>query len=95
MKLTEGYRWRIFFLTILLGLLTGALTGLEQMIMYGVFAAGPEQDPLLGFLVGLPLSVFLSGMATALTSVMVTVGYYTLRHEVEGVAPEDLAAVFE
>ncbi len=93
--LTEGYRWRIFFLMSILGVLSFLVQWVEQMVMAGIFLSGMGQNLTQMFLVGLPLIVFLSGMFNVLVSVVVTVGYYTLRHEVEMVAPGDLASVFE
>ncbi|PID81083.1 hypothetical protein CSB20_04180 [bacterium DOLZORAL124_64_63] len=95
MTLTQGYRWRIFFLMFILGVLNSLMQWIEQMAMAGIFLSGMEQNLTQVFLVSLPLSVLLSGMVGVLISVVVTVGYYTLRHEVEMVAPGDLASVFE
>jgi hypothetical protein len=93
--LTQGYRGRIFAVVFLLGILNWVLMGLEFFITSSLMPTGPGAGGLSAVLISLPLSTILSGMATALNSVVVTVGYYTLRHEVEGVAVEDLASVFE
>nr|MEE4267966.1 hypothetical protein [Candidatus Krumholzibacteria bacterium] len=93
--LTQGYRGRIFAVVFLLGILNWVLMGLEFFITSSLMPTGPSAGGLSAILISLPLSTILSGMATALNSVVVTVGYYTLRHEVEGVAVEDLASVFE
>ncbi len=94
-ELTLGYRWRILALTALYGLLSGAFSGIEGLIKWAFFMNGDPGSLLMRFLVELPLSTLLSGLVGALMTVMVTVGYYALRQEVEGVAPEDLASVFE
>ena len=93
--LTQGYRGRIFVVLFLLGILNWALMGIEFFITSSIMPTSPGAGGLSAMLISLPLSTILSGMATALNSVVVTVGYYTLRHEVEGVAVEDLASVFE
>lgn len=93
--LTTGYRGRIFVVVFLLGLLSGGLSLIQTAITAGMMSTGPGSGGLSTALVSLPLQTVFTGLASALNSVVVTVGYYTLRHEVEGVAAEDLAAVFE
>ncbi|PID81084.1 hypothetical protein CSB20_04185 [bacterium DOLZORAL124_64_63] len=95
MTLTRGYRWRIFFLTALLGVLGMVVGQVRNVIVGGIFSIGTWQSVWAGFLTNMTLYVCLTGMVHVLASVVVTVGYYTLRHEVEMVSLEDLAAVFE
>lgn len=95
-ELTSGYRGRIFFLMFLLGLLTGLFSFVGGLLGVAILSGGPEAGSgAASLLIQIPLNMIFSGLASALSSVVVTVGYYTLRHEVEGVAPEDLASVFE
>jgi hypothetical protein len=93
--LTTGYRSRIFMISLIMGV----ITIVAVMIQYGMtemlLGMGVIPGTLTAALINFPISILLLGTILALSSVVVTVGYYSLRHEVEGVAPEDLASVFE
>jgi hypothetical protein len=93
--LTVGYRGRIFAVLFILGVI-GLVLGLIQGVILAMLLDTTSGSGTLGHaLTVLPVNVVFQGLVTALGSVVVTVGYYTLRHEVEGVATEDLASVFE
>ena len=93
--LTTGYRLRIFMLNVVLAI----IIILATLIQFGMTAMlsgmGLVPGTLNMALVHFPITMLLMGLILALSSVVTTVGYYTLRHEVEGVAPADLAVVFE
>ncbi len=95
MRLTRGYRWRIFILTALLGVLGMVVGEVRNAIAVGIFSIGTWQSVWAVFLTNMTLSVCLSGMVHVLAAVVVTVGYCTFRHEVEMVGLEDLTAAFE
>lgn len=93
--LTTGYRLRIFALTVIMGIIYVAAFGILAGLFAMLAAAGLLPGTTAYALASLPLNLLTIGLVSALSSVVVTVGYFTLRHEVEGVATEDLAAVFE
>ncbi len=93
--LTTGFRLRIFMLNLVLGVIMILAVGVQFGMTAMLTGMGLVPGTLTMALVNFPISVILLGSILALSSVVVTVGYYTLRHEVEGVAPQDLAAVFE
>ncbi len=82
--LTDGYRWSIFGLAIIVGLLGGAAGAFAEML--GV-AAGP--------LIGAILSAVAECVATAFGATAAAVAYYRLRLTKEGVDADQLAQIFE
>lgn len=93
--LTTGYRGRIFAVVVIMGLISGAANLIQTGILTALSIDGNSTNPVSLLLIQLPVNTICTGLVSALGSVVVTVGYYTLRHEVEGVATEDLASVFE
>ena len=94
-ELTTGYRLQIFGITVLAGLIAALATGIQYGLIAASGAMGMVPGSLAANLVSLPIMVLTTGLAASLNSVIVTVGYYNLRQDVEGVATEDLASVFE
>ncbi|MDX2475110.1 MAG: hypothetical protein QNL91_15555 [Candidatus Krumholzibacteria bacterium] len=94
-ELTTGYRLQIFGITFLAGLIAALATGIQYGLIAASGAMGMVPGSLAANLVSLPIMVLTTGLAASLNSVIVTVSYYNLRQDVEGVATEDLASVFE
>ncbi|MCP4291333.1 MAG: hypothetical protein GY780_05800 [bacterium] len=94
--LTSGYRMGIFLITLVVGLMMMVLGLVQAGIQLFLVSSGTvEMGFSLGGLIFVFLSALVSGFSIAFNAVVVTVGYYTLRHEVEGVAVKDLESVFE
>ena len=93
--LTMTYRGRIFLVVIVLFFINAAAMGIQQGISYALISMGLVPGSGAMILASVPGLVLTAGLTGALSSVVVTVGYYLLREEVEGVAVEDLASVFE
>lgn len=93
--LTTGYRLRILILSLVVGIIYAAVFGIWAALASMLAAAGLMPGTVSHSLATLPVNLLTIGLASSLMSVVVTVGYFTLRHDVEGVATEDLAAVFE
>ena len=94
--LTVGYRGRIFALTLLLGVigaLAGGVGGFVNSMLISTHSL--TYGSVRYVLAYLPIQVIFQGLISALNAVVVTVGYYSLRQEVEGVAIGDLAEVFD
>ena len=94
--LTLGYRARIFAITIILGLIsvaTGGISGVLARMLISTHELVPGTPTYA--LLYLPLQVVFHGLVSTLGAVVVTVGYYTLRQEVEGISTVDLASVFD
>jgi hypothetical protein len=81
--LTKGHRWGI------LGIL--ALVGVANWVISYVSRALTEIAPIAGPVIDIASGLFFM----ALGSVMAAVGYYYLRAEKEGVAIDDVVAVFD
>ena len=94
--LTDGYKGTIFFIVFVTGIIGGIFSGLQSGTGM-VFAASGllESSPQMGIIILALVNTCIAAFSAAFGAVVVTVGYYALRHEVEGVAVEDLASVFE
>ncbi len=92
--LTKGCRMRIFGLLLIMGifliLAIIVFYGFQQLLLQGGVVPGFTYT-----LISFPVAVLTSGLATALQSVVVTAGYYSLRRDKDGIGMEDLASVFE
>src|SRR5437870_3546956 len=82
-KLTEGYRWHVFAVLLVMWLVAFALGG-----VLGVAARGTPETVSLVLTNILP-----SAIAGSLTAVFYGVAYYQLRAAKEGIDIEQLAAV--
>ncbi len=94
-ELTKGNRGTIFGISFLMGLLTMVSAGIQFVTGRMTLSMGLIPGSLAAALAHWPVFILTTGLVAALSSVVVTVGYYALRSEVDGVATEDLAAVFE
>lgn len=87
--LTRGYRWKVFAILLLLGLI-GVAFGMSLIfVLTPLLAAGTAPEMLV--LVGFAVSVIQSG----LMAVMPAVAYHDLRSVKEGADIERLASVFD
>ncbi len=84
-KLAEGYRWHIFGILLVGGLLGMLIGGAAAVVFRGI--SGPLQTTLV--------SVVPNAIVGSLTAVFSGVGYYQLRVAKEGIDIEQLAAVFD
>lgn len=90
--LTKGSRWRIWFLMIIVAVITWLLSALTAIpgIIAGVNdASGPTAS--LG---AIAIAALTSTLATALWSTMITALYFALRERREGLRSDRLADVF-
>jgi len=94
-ELTSGNRGTIFLISFLMGLMTMVAAGVQLLTIRIIASMGMVPGTPGAALGHWPFLILTTGMVTALSSVVVTVGYYALRNEVDGVATEDLASVFE
>ncbi len=93
-ELTEGYRMQILGIVVIVGILTLIASGIQAGLTAVLTNMGMAPGALNVLLISVPIHVITTGLASALGSVVATVGYYALRQEVDGVATEDLASVF-
>lgn len=84
-KLTDGYRWHIFGLLLVSGVIGMIIGGLAGVLFRGV--TGPVQTLLI--------AVIPNAIAGSLGAVFYGVGYYQLRVAKEGIDIEQLASVFD
>ncbi len=84
-ELVRGYRWSIFAILLVVGLLQG-IVGFVLGVLGGAFSVG------LGWLM---ISWALSAFVYALYAVVATVGYHDLRAAKEGIGINEIAAVFD
>lgn len=91
MDLTKNRLWRIFGLTIVIGLI-GGLGSLVAGCIAGPITMSNQQA---GVIIGGFLTYAISGVVGALSAVANSVGYYFLRVEKGGIDLGDLLRVFE
>jgi len=92
-QLTDGYRWQVFGVVFVLGLLNIALSLLMIPLMGGIEGArSMRQDPTTAYTV---ISELLSLVPTGLTATASAVMYYRLRSLKEGIDVEEIASVFD
>lgn len=99
-ELTTGNRWNIFGITILLGLINGAVVFASSLLTIGLTGFGTmgqstPESPAGMLLVLLLLVTIISALSAGLQASVVTVGYYALRRDVDGLSDDELAAVFD
>lgn len=97
-ELTKGYRWRIFFLFLLIlvisfgvGMVMGAIAGIITMV--GSDSSRGFSTPALTSLITTQWIV--SAFISALSAVLVAVSYHDLRVAKEGADTDQIAAVFD
>lgn len=97
-RLTEGYRWTIFGLALLLGVVNGVLDQVVNLIQ-GMIGPGVIYSSPAGFNVAeagvLLLSTLFSAVIALLQTVGVSVIYFELRRINEGFGYEALASIFD
>jgi hypothetical protein len=90
--LTKGRRWKIFGLLMLFGIMM-AVPIIAVVLIAGVSAtealSGDPSTPAAF------AGLIIIGLTTALHAVLVTVSYYHLRAEKEGLGVEEAARVFD
>ncbi|HEY1384392.1 MAG TPA: hypothetical protein VGF43_12295 [Dongiaceae bacterium] len=89
-ELTNGRRWSIFGLAIIIVVLTGVVGAIVNLI--AVAAVSGSSDPAFFFTIA---DYVLNAIITAFGAVLVAVGYYYLRVEKEGIDVNDIASVFD
>jgi hypothetical protein len=87
-RLTQGHRWRIFGLLLLIGLIMLMVEAFSVFVPLAVIPIGIE--PTKAF-----VTVIAGALADAFTAVILTVTYHHLRVAKEGVDPGQIAAVFD
>jgi hypothetical protein len=94
--LTKGYRGSIFGVILLIGVLNWLVSFVTQKIFIGdVQSLGSVEEIMSHLRMFLILSVVEGSILGALSAVAAAVGYHDLRVAKEGVAVEQLAAVFD
>lgn len=91
--LTRGYRWKVFLLGLIYGVLLVALTFLVGASLGGVANMAAQRagfDPL-----ALVAGILLSTITAPVSSTLAAVLYTELRRIKEGALPSQLAAVFD
>lgn len=94
-ELTKGNRGAILGINVIMWILAFVAGVLQFVLNQAMTSLGVVPATLGASLAHWPVVTLTTGLATALSSVVVTVGYYALRNEVDGVATEDLASVFD
>lgn len=98
MALTKGYRWRIFFLLLLLIVVfigAGLLMGVVGIIISEVATAGGVDATSAYFTGEVAIEWVISAFLSALSAVFAAVTYHDLRVAKEGVDTQEIAAVFD
>lgn len=96
-ELTQGHRWKIFVLFLVIAIILFLIEGLFAVIFIHPFAAGFAQVgatpivPVFSLVIGPLLNLVLLPFITSLISSL----YYELRMARDGMGTETLAAVFE
>lgn len=90
--LTRGYRWPVFGLLFIYFVLAMIIGGIGGLIVGGIGMASGDTDMTVFRVVFSPLINALSSMIGASGVAAI---YYELRSKKEGVAPQELAAVFD
>ncbi len=85
-KLTEGYRWPVFGIILLLG----AMAGFPNVLLEGML-----HDGAIGLNGYLWASLLVAVVAGALRATVAAVGYFELRKAKEGVGMDALAMAFD
>lgn len=88
--LTNGSRWRIFGMLVLILIVIYAPLTIAGLMMRGV---NPQVLPTFG--PGMIVTNLVSTIATMVTATLVAAMYVELRFVKEGAAPESLAAIFD
>lgn len=91
--LTKGYRWPLFGLILILGILSAIISAIVggAVGLGGFFATGEVLAPF----VSLVINVIIQAFSGALLAVASAVVYHDLRIAKEGVSAEQIAAVFD
>lgn len=89
-QLTKGFRWRIFFLLILL-IALGVGISMSMRAIGGAL----EHSSLDQFAGGVAVEWLITGFATALSAVVAAVSYHDLRVAKEGLDTDQIASVFD
>jgi hypothetical protein len=90
LQLTRGFRWPIFGIVLLFGVLTVLILFLLGVLLTPMLLRG-NLDPVTFIIIVWAAAAVIS----AFTSVLAGVGYFTLRVEKEGVDLDQVAAVFD
>ena len=84
-ELTKGYRWGVFGIIILVGIIQNVVAKIGEMVL------GEIDSMVTAELIALLPEAFF----TALWAVVIAVGYHDLRVTKEGIGAEEIAAVFD
>ena len=90
--LTSDHRWAIFGLIIIVIVLSGFVTTITKFTSFAVIANWASADTLSVHLV---LEYVGASFVAAFGAVVVSVGYYYLRAEKEGIDVDQIASVFD
>lgn len=94
MELTKGYRWRVFFLVLMLFAIAFALTLLIGGVIAGLaVGGGAKMGGLLGGIV--VVQWIFAALLSSFMAVVYAVAYHDLRVAKEGVDSDQIAAVFD
>ena len=99
--LTSGRLWRILGLLFILSLFYILLSVVNITVYYalGAFSLDPEAMneamSLTALLIATPVGILTVGLGSAFFGVVVSVSYYALRRDKDGIGVEDLASVFD
>ena len=92
-SLTQGYRWRILGILLLMALLTVGIGIVYELVLALAFGTNINEDAT--DLVRIFAGYFFDMVTTCLSGVVACVGYYDLRVVKEGIDIEEIAAVFD
>jgi len=97
-ELTRGYRWRIFFLVLLLLAVmfgAGMVVGVGTAAITGFDTSGSVTLTSQSLAAVLALDWIFSAFISALSAVLIAVSYHDLRVDKEGADTDQIAAVFD
>jgi len=93
MELTKGYRWRVFFVAVMMIAILFGLALPLGGVTAGLIVAGAEIEGLMTGLVAVQWVI--SALMTSFMAVVYAVSYHDLRVAKEGVDSDQVAAVFD
>ncbi|MGE0551014.1 MAG: hypothetical protein AB7O24_19275 [Kofleriaceae bacterium] len=94
-ELTRGYRWPIFGIIIVVGLISGAANGLLETVFVDTYEVADDLELPTSWRTYMVYEVLSSLVFGALGAAMAAAAYVGLRHSKDGIGADELARVFD